>query len=271
MAEETEVIESGKADIVETPEVVTKSWHDELEPDLRANPSITKFKSVGDLGKSYVELQKSLGKDKVVLPTDKSTPEEWKAFYKKIGAPDKAEDYDVSDEDMPEQFRLGAEEKAEFRQKMLEAGLPKKHFEAAWKYYKESTLRRITQETENIKNMRGDAETNLRKEWGAAYEAKVDGAQKVINKFFEGKNIRPEFKVLANDKGFIQAMAEIAESMSEDVIAGKERSTLTPSEAQQELSKIVGDLKGPYYNELSPEHDATVDRVLDLQRMLGNS
>jgi len=268
MPEETPIVETPE---VETPEVVTKSWHDELEPDLRSNPSITKFKNVGDLGKSYVELQKSLGKDKVVLPTDKSTPEEWKAFYKKIGAPETAEEYDVSDEDMPEQFRLDANAKAEFRTKMLEAGLPKKQFEAAWNYYKESTLRRINQETESIKNMRGEAETTLRKEWGAAYDAKVDGAQKVINKFFEGKNIRPEFKVLANDKGFIQAMADIAESMSEDVIAGKERATLTPSEAQQELSKIVGDLKGAYYNELSPEHDATVDRVLDLQRMLGNS
>lgn len=246
-----------------------KAWYDSLNPDLRANPSITKFKSADDLGKSYVELQKSLGKDKVVLPTEKSTPEEWKAFYRKIGAPEKAEEYDVSDEDMPEQFRLDATAKEEFRQKMHEAGLPKKHFEAAWKYYKESTLRRINQEAESIKNMRGTAETELRKEWGAAYEAKVDGAQKVINKFFEGKNIRPEFKVLANDIGFIKAMADIAEGMSEDMFAGKQRATLTPSEAQQELSKIIGDLKGPYYNELSPEHDAVVQRVLDLQAMAG--
>ena len=248
---------------------VTKNWYDDLAPDLKSNPSIQEFKNVEDLGKSYVELQKSLGKEKVVLPTDKSTPEEWKQFYRKIGAPENAEEYDVSDEDMPEQFRLGAEAKAEFRQKMLEAGLPKKHFDAAWKYYKESTLRRIEQEAESIKNMRGSAETELRKEWGAAYEPKVAGAQKVINKFFEGKNIRPEFKILANDLGFIKAMSEIAESMSEDVIAGKERVTLTPAEAQQELSKIIGDLKGPYYNELSPEHDAMVQRVIDLQTMVG--
>jgi hypothetical protein len=244
-------------------------WYETLNPDLKANPSITKFNSVEDLGKSYVELQKSLGKDKVVLPTDKSTPEEWKAFYRKIGAPEKAEEYDVSDEDMPEQFRLDAAAKAEFRQKMHEAGLPKKHFEAAWKYYKDSTLRRINQETESIKNMRGSAETELRKEWGSAYEAKVGGAQKVINKFFEGKNIRPEFKVLANDLGFIKAMSEIAEGMSEDVIAGTARATLTPNEAVAELTKIIGDTKGPYYNELSPEHDAMVQRVIDLQAMAG--
>lgn len=250
-----------------TPE--EKKWYEGLNPDLASNPSIQKFNSVEDLGKSYVELQKSLGKDKVVLPTDKSTPEEWKAFYRKIGAPEKADEYDVSDEDMPEQFRLGAEAKAEFRQKMHEAGLPKKHFEAAWKYYKESTLRRIEQESESIKNLRGDAETNLRKEWGAAYDGKVAGAQKVVEKFFKDKGIRPEFSVLANDKGFIKAMSEIAESLSEDVISGKERLTLTPQEAQQELQKIIGDIKGPYYNELSPEHDAVVDRVLDLQKMVG--
>ena len=75
MPEETEVVETP---VVETPAVepvvVNKQWFDEFEPDLKANPSITKFKSPAEIAKSYVELQKTLGKDKVVVPTEKSTP-----------------------------------------------------------------------------------------------------------------------------------------------------------------------------------------------------
>jgi len=56
-----------------------KPWYDSLDTDLKTNPTITKFKSPAELGKSYVELQKAFGKDKVVVPTDKSTPEEWAA------------------------------------------------------------------------------------------------------------------------------------------------------------------------------------------------
>jgi hypothetical protein len=242
-------------------------WFDKLDPDLRNNPGITKFKSEADLAKSYVELQKALGKDKVTLPTDKSTPDELKAFWKKIGAPEKPEDYDIGDEDIVEQARLDFATKEQFRKAMYEEGYTKKQFDAAWKFYKQSTNNRITQEVEAIKKMRDVSETELRGKWGAAYEAKVEGAQKVINSFFKDKGVRKEFEVLANDKGFIEAMADIAERLGEDKIGGRARATLTPNEAQAELNTMMMDKKGPLYNELDPAHDAAVDRFAELQQM----
>jgi hypothetical protein len=218
-------------------------------------------------------LQKALGKDKVVLPTDKSTKEEWNAFWRKIGAPEKAEDYDVSDDELPEQIRASQVTKDNFRKSMLEAGVPKKHFEAAWKFYKENAVSSMNQQVESLKNMRGDSEAKLRSEWGAAYEGKVEGAPKVIDTFFKDKGVRPEFNVLANDIGFIKAMADIAEKIGEDVIAGKPRVSMTPNEAQTELNTMLMDRKHPFHNELHPEHDAAVDKFADLQRLIeaGNS
>lgn len=266
MPEETEVVDTP---VVETPVVETpKSWYDELDADLKANPSITKFKAPGELAKSYVELSKTLGKDKVVLPTDKSTPEEWKAFWKKVGAPEKDSDYDVGDDDMPEPIRISPEAKSALQKKAIELGVPKHHFEELFKTFKGLTETKFKQETDKVANLRGESETELRKEWGAAYDAKVTGAQKVIDTFFKDKGVRPEFQILANDKGFIKAMADIAESISEDKIAGVARTSMTPQEAQQELNNIVGNMKGPYYNELHPEHDAMVQKVLDLQAMV---
>jgi hypothetical protein len=270
MPEEKEVVET--PEVVETeqkPEVVVnKQWFDEFDPDLKSNPSITKFKSPAEIAKSYVELQKALGKDKVVLPTDKSTPEEWRAFYKKLGAPDKDDEYDVSDEELPEQARTDGAVKEAFRKAMHGQGLTKKQFEGAWKFYKESTLNRINQHAESLKSMRGGTEAELRQEWGAAYEPKVAGAQKVIDTFFKDKGIRPEFSVLANDKGFIKAMADIAEKIGEDVIAGSTRTTMTPQEAQTQLNEMMMDKKGAFHNELHPEHEAAVEKFNDLQRMI---
>jgi len=244
-----------------------EQWFDGLDADLKANPSITKFKTVGDLGKSYVELQKALGKDKIVVPTEKSTPEEWKAFWAKAGAPEKEDDYELNDDDVAEPIRVSAEEKAAFKKAALEMGVPKKHLEGmfnAWKKMRESSF---NQEVEKTKNMRGDSETQLREKWGAAYDAKVAGAQKVIDSVFKGKELHPAWKALSNDKGFIEGMAELAEMVSEDKIAGKARVTMTPEEAQSEYNAMLGDKKHPYHNELHPEHEAAVQRSLDLLAM----
>lgn len=254
---------------VETPAVGSKAWFDSLDPDLKENPSIKKFKDPGALAKSYVELQKMIGKDKIVVPTDKSTPEEWAAFYKKVGRPDEMTGYDVPDIEMPEEIKMREEALEAFRQKAHELGLTKKQFAELYGLQAEINNRMFTQQVEEAQKMMETTETELRKEWGAAYEKKIDNAQKVVNSFFKDKGIHPAFKVLSNDKGFVAAMSEIAEKMGEDVIAGTARITMTPQEAQREINKMMGDTKGPLFNDLHPEHSAAVDRMTELTRMAG--
>jgi hypothetical protein len=259
--QEESIIDAGDKQVEQKPQ----AWYDRLDGDLKSNPSITKFKSEADMAKSYIELQKTLGKDKVVVPTEKSTPEEWKAFFKKAGMPEADTEYDTNEEDLPEMVRSRDESLAEFRKQAHAAGVSKKQFDAMFKTYKKITNDRITQETEKLKGLKGETENALRSEWGAAYEGKVEAAQRVVNTFFKDKGIRPEFSILANDTGFIKAMAEIADKFGEDVISGKPRVTLTPSEATSEMNAMLMNKKGALYNELDPEHDAAVQKFQDLQ------
>jgi hypothetical protein len=63
-------------------------------------------------------------------------------------------------------------------------------------------------------------------------------------------------------------MANIADKLGETGFEGGEkRSTLTPQEASNELTTIMSDMKGPYYNDLDPRHEAIVERVIELQTM----
>lgn len=252
---------------VETPEVGSKAWYEGLDPDLRENPSIKKFKDPASLAKSYVELQKMIGKDKIVVPTEKSTPEEWAAFYKKVGRPDDLTGYDVPDIEVPEEVKMREEHLETFRQKAHELGLTKKQFAELYGLQAEINNRIFSQHVEEAQKMMETTETALRQEWGAAYEKKIDNAQKVINSFFKDKGIHPAFKVLANDKGFVSAMTEIAERLGEDVIAGTARVTMTPEEAQREINKLMGDTKGPLFDDLHPEHTAAVEKFTELSRM----
>lgn len=84
----------------------SKNWYEKLDPDLKNNPSIQKFKDPASLAKSYVELQKMVGKDKVVLPTSKSTPAEWEAFYEKIGRPKDINEYSVPEIEVPDEVKM---------------------------------------------------------------------------------------------------------------------------------------------------------------------
>lgn len=246
-----------------------KSWYDGLDADLKNDPSITKFKDPTALAKSYRELQKMIGKEKIVIPTEKSTPEEWNEFYKKVGRPEELTGYEAADVELPEEIKLRAETQEAFKKKAHELGLTKKQFSELSKFQAELSLNNFNQEVENIKSMTQKTETALRKKWGAAYESKVDKAQKVINHHFAGKNIHKAFKALSSDEGFVEAMAEIAESMGEDSIAGAPRQTMTPKEAQSELNKMLGDTKHPFHNEMSPEHAEAVNKYIELQQLAG--
>ena len=72
------------------------SFRDSLPEDLRDHASLKDFNDVGSLAKSFVHAQSMIGSDKINLPTDKSTPEQWSQFYKELGRPDSVDGYDVS-------------------------------------------------------------------------------------------------------------------------------------------------------------------------------
>lgn len=75
---------------------IPSSWMDSLPDEIKRDPSIQLFKEsgVGGLAKSWVSAQAMLGKDKVIIPGEKATDEEWAAFHTKLGRPEAADKYD---------------------------------------------------------------------------------------------------------------------------------------------------------------------------------
>lgn len=246
------------------------NWYDSLGSDYNSNPSITKFKSTEDLAKSYVNLEKMIGKNKVVIPKEGASSDEWNAFYKAVGRPDDISGYKTPAyaDDTPEELRMREDHLERYKAKALELGLNNKQYAELFALNNDIRQEMIGQERQKIEKMAQDTETALRKEWGDAYGKKVDVAQGVINKFFKGKNINPAFKVLANDTGFVKAMAELGESFGEDGIAGSPRVTLTPAEATAEYNAMISDSKNPLFDNAHPEHMAAVQKSIDLQRAI---
>ncbi len=77
-----------------------------LTKELKADPKVAqfggKFKTMDDLVRSAIEADSKLG-SMVKIPTDDAPPEEVQAFYKKLGVPEKPEDYKLSAKDLTEE------------------------------------------------------------------------------------------------------------------------------------------------------------------------
>ena len=69
-------------------EPATDDWKSSLPEDLRMDPSIANAPSVESMAKSYVSAQRMVGLDKIAVPTEHSTDEEWTQVYDKLGRPE---------------------------------------------------------------------------------------------------------------------------------------------------------------------------------------
>ncbi len=248
-----------------------KVWYDQLPADMQGDPNIQKYKSLDEYVKGNRELVKMIGKDKVVVPTENSTQEEKDAFYTKMGRPEEAAAYTTPTIDAPAEVQMTDSSVDAFKAKAFELGLSQSQYEQL--YSLQSELSKQSFDAEVVKNndLAKTTETALRSEYGAAYETKVETAQNVINKYFAKEKMHPAFSVLSNDKGFVRAMSSIGESLGEDTIKGEAKGTLTPDAAQLEMNQILGDnhsMSKAYYDDMNPEHQAAVDHVLGLQRMI---
>ena len=71
-------------------------WRVGLSDELKDNASIGSFKTTADLAKGYINAVKKIGVDKINVPTQHTTPEEWNEVFSKLGLPAEIDKYEVS-------------------------------------------------------------------------------------------------------------------------------------------------------------------------------
>lgn len=153
-------------------------WRATLPEELRGEKSFEKFKSVPEVAKSYLELQKSMG-NAIRIPKADAKPEEWDTYYSKIGRPESPDKYELKH---PEADKGGKYDEAlekEVRAHAHANGLTtvQAQKELDW------INGRSTQQLSAFRTSLEEGVANLKKEWGADFDKKIGPAAASIKEF----------------------------------------------------------------------------------------
>jgi len=248
-----------------TPETVITDWKANLSDEIRADKSLENIKDIEGLAKSYVHAQKLVGSDKIPVPNKFATDKDWDAVYEKLGRPADAAGYKY---DLPEDQKIDEASLKNFSDQAHKLGLLPGQANGMVKFYNEMTAASL-QEQDSVAVAAREASTSeLKKEWGQAYDQKVSqaanlaqsvGANELLN-----ANMADGTK-LGDHPIMIKAFAQLAGKMGEDSITQSSGPTYqTPAQ----LEKDIGELTMPgsaYWDKNHPNHKLAVEEVLALR------
>ena len=243
--------------LIQTEEPVAEeteaTWQTQyLSEELRENDTLSKFKDVGSLSNSYLELQKMVGsRDKI--PTDESSEEELNTFYTKLGRPESPDKYEIN---VPSDGGAGTpyDEKlyGDFLDRAFKSGLTNKQAQEAIDFYSQMNEESDINSTASMQQAKVNAETALKKEWGAKdYEKNLAISRRAFNRFADDdlKKFVEETGV-SNNVAMVRFLHKIGKSFSDPDMggSGKHSGSIDSDSAKIEIDAMMKD-KGHKFHE----------------------
>lgn len=234
------------------------TFHETLPEDIRNEPSLRNFTDAGSLAKSYVHAQRMIGADKVAIPGASATPDEWRAVYTKLGAPDKPDAYAFENVD--------EETVASMRQAAFDMGLTQAQANGMAEFYNSRLNGYNEAFNQASEQIAMDNQASLQKEWGKAFDRNLDIARNTATYLLGGTEMFDEIQLadgsfLGDHPGIIKMFHALGKEFGEDQMVGEATEmVMTPDEAQRKIAEMMAP-GTPYHDKMHPEHDFYVQEV----------
>ena len=249
---------------------VAKTWKEAISEEFRNDPNIEKFTEIDALAKSYINATQMIGKDKVAVPNKNSTDDQWNEVYDKLGRPESADKYTLNAKS--EVVPIDDNAIKQFAENAHQLGLNNKQAQGILEFYKNNMEGMAQQAKVDTETAQVQSEQQLRQEWGREFESNVKKAGALAK-----ANMNPEILDMQLKDGMrlgdhpeiIKGFAKIAGMMSEDKIVSTESENVSSNtDVETEISDIMNNKDGPYWNKSHPDHDKMVQQVYTLREML---
>jgi hypothetical protein len=242
---------------VNWPEGVEDSIKEEAVLKAYVNPEDGEF-NIPNVIKSLVHAKRAVGHDKVSIPTDESTDDEWSSFHEKVfGTPEDFENYnvEVSEDSVLDETVLNT-----LAEEMHALRIPEGAATEIISLLDDKLQELIATSDEEDFNDTQAGINELKEEWGDGFNRNLGFAQKVVTTFGD-EDLGTYLKEsgLGNDPEIIRLLSNIGSKLyTEDALVGVARQegfNITPEEAAARIAKVQEDPNHPYWNKESGQHD----------------
>ena len=267
--ENTKPVEATIAPSTET-QPAAKTWKEAISEEFRNDPNIEKFTEIDALAKSYINATQMIGKDKVAVPNKNSTDDQWNEVYDKLGRPESADKYSLNAKS--EVVPIDEQAIKQFAENAHQLGLNNKQAQGILEFYKNNMEGMAHQAKVDTETAQAQSTQELRQEWGREFDTNIKKAGALAK-----ANMNPEILDMQLKDGMrlgdhpeiIKGFAKIAGMMSEDKIVSTESENVSSNtDVETEISDIMNNKDGPYWNKSHPDHDKMVQQVYTLREML---
>ena len=247
-----------------------KTWKEAISEEFRNDPNIEKFTEIDALAKSYINATQMIGKDKVAVPNKNSTDDQWNEVYDKLGRPESADKYSLNAKS--EVVPIDDNAIKQFAENAHQLGLNNKQAQGILEFYKNNMEGMAHQAKVDTETAQAQSTQQLRQEWGREFDTNIKKAGALAK-----ANMNPEILDMQLKDGMrlgdhpeiIKGFAKIAGMMSEDKIVSTESENVSSNtDVETEISDIMNNKDGPYWNKSHPDHDKMVQQVYTLREML---
>ena len=259
---------TGKETIQQTESPKEIDFKSLIPKEYKEEKALSNFNNMEDLLKSYLHAQKMVGANKIAVPNKMATEDDWKEVFKKLGAPENPDDYKYSfkeDEINPEQLKS-------FNETAHKLGLLPKQAENLIKFYQEMNSVGEQSKLQTAQAKQLEAESLLKKEFGAEYGKRLDQAKRLASETF-GKEllnntILQDGSRLGDNVEIIRAFTMLADKLSEDeIVKGDDVGYMTAGQIEKEISQLTEE-GSAYWNKNHPNHRKAVEEVYKLRQQL---
>lgn len=152
----------------------TKDFLKTLPQDLRENASLSRYSSPESLARAYVNLERTLGSEKVPIPKDPNDQEAWDRYYVAGGRPPEPKAYSFQKpEKMPDGVVWDEQMEGWWRQAAFESGLSQRQAQKLVDQYRDRFVSQVDLTNRQITNDITNGKAVLQRDWGSEYNARM--------------------------------------------------------------------------------------------------
>ena len=251
----------------ETGAIESSNWLaglNDIPDEIKNDPSLKPITSLESLVKSYVNAQKLVGADKVIIPKEDAGDDAWRNLYQKLGVPPEYENYGVDVPETEDENVKGYFEN--FLKQAHEAGILPKQAKKLTDFQVAYAANQAEEAEAKYNAMIQEQIEEFKRQEGERYNDTVFSAKLVLKQFDDDgsfSKLVEDDPTFGNNPTLIRFLSKISGHLTEDTFRAAAVSNVgaTAEDAQQKINEIMSDYSGPYYNRDHPDHTRVVREV----------